>query len=123
MTPIAHGRTLREHLELSMPTPSAAQRLMAHAHHPIYIPFDATDEPLAECVGEDRHLRAYCECGEVTSFDADAWLMRGLAFLSMSEFSGRLRCPCGRRQARFVVWPGSLRESGLKMRAASALYE
>jgi hypothetical protein len=106
-----------------MPTPSASQRPTTHAFGPIFIPFDANDEPLAECVGEDRHLRAFCACGEVSSFDAEAWLLRGLAFLSMSEFSGRLRCPCGRRHARFEVWPGSLKESGLKMRSASALYE
>lgn len=106
-----------------MAAPNASRRATTHARQPIYIPFDASGEPLADCVGEDRHLRAYCACGEVTSFDAEAWLLRGLAFLRMSEFSGRLRCPCGNRHARFEVWPGSLEESGLRMRSASALYE
>jgi len=105
-----------------MPPSDAHQRATTHARTPVLIPFEADLETLAECVGPDRHLRTICGCGEMAEFDAAAWLERRLGDLSMVNFTDRLRCPCGRRQGRFEVWPGPPGRSGLKARSAASLY-
>lgn len=107
-----------------MSAPNARPRAMRHAPSPtIFVPFDVEDETLAECVGPDRHLQTLCACGDQSAFDPEVWIARGLGRLPMTSFSGRLRCPCGRRHAQFQVWPGTLAEGGLKVRSAAALYD
>lgn len=107
-----------------MPAPSARQRPPTHAcTAPVYIMFDVEDETLAECCGPDRHLRTRCACGAVAGFDPEAWIARKLGWRLVASFSGSLRCPCGRRHARFEVWPGTLAQSGLKIRSAAELYD
>lgn len=96
------------------------------AHAPIasvFVPYDADSDTLAQTVGQGRHLRVICRCGEVAGFDASAWLDRGLSFKRLADFSGQLRCPCGGRLGRFEVWPGSLAQSGLVVRSAASLYD
>ena len=105
-----------------MSTPNAKPRATAHACPTVLIPFEADLETLAECVGPDRHLRTICGCGEMVEFDATAWLDRRLGDVSMINFTDRLRCPCGRRQGHFEVWPGPPGRSGLKTRSAASLY-
>jgi hypothetical protein len=107
-----------------MATPNADERLTTHApSQPIYLPYAVDYEQLAETTGPDRHLRTICACGDVAEFDPEAWLARGLGARMVVEFSGSLRCPCGRRHARFEVWPGPLGSSGLPVRSASSLYD
>jgi hypothetical protein len=106
-----------------MPPPTANPRATSHAWTSVHIPFDADIETLAECVGPDRHLRTICGCGEMAEFDATAWLDRRLGDFSMVNFTDRLRCPCGRRQGRFEVWPGPAGCSGLTTRSAASLYD
>jgi len=103
---------------------TAGRGLTTHAPaRPIYLPQEADTETLAEATGDDRHLRTYCACGEVAALDVDAWLARGLGFKAVVEFSGSLRCPCGRRHARFEIWPGALSEACIKIRSAASLYD
>jgi len=107
-----------------MPPQTASRGLSPYAStRPVYLPHDVDEETLAEATGPNRHLRTYCACGDVAALDADAWLERGLGFKAVVEFSGSLRCPCGRRQARFEVWPGSLSEACIKVRSAASLYD
>lgn len=105
-----------------MSTLSAGQRATTHVCREVLIPFEADIETLAECVGPDRHLRTVCHCGEKAEFDPEAWIHRGLGYLSIANFSDRLRCPCGSRQGVFEVWPGPAGRSGLPMRSAASLY-
>lgn len=106
-----------------MPSPAAISRATPHACTSVLIPFEADIETLAECVAPDRHLRTICGCGEMAEFDATAWLERRLGDFSIVNFTDRLRCPCGRRQGRFEVWPGPAGCSGLKTRFAASLYD
>jgi len=89
----------------------------------IYVPCDVDNLTLAEAVGDNRHLRTFCACGDIAGLDVSAWLARGLGFKAVTDFSGSLRCPCGRRTARFEMWPRALTEAGIKIRSAAALYE
>jgi hypothetical protein len=103
---------------------NAHGRLTTHAcAPPIYLPYEVDYEQLAETVGYDRHLRTICACGAVAEFDPEAWLARGLGARMVAEFSGSLRCPCGRRHARFEVWPGPPGSSGFVIRSAASLYD
>lgn len=90
---------------------------------PIYVPCDVDGLTLAETASEGRHLRTLCGCGDVAGLDVSAWLARGLGFKPVTDFSGSLRCPCGRRSARFEVWPGDLLTAGIKVRFAASLYD
>jgi hypothetical protein len=106
-----------------MPSPNAPRRATPHVCADVLVPFEVDIETLAECVSPDRHLRTICGCGEMAEFDATAWLDRRLGEFSMVNFTDRLRCPCGRRQGRFEVWPGPAGRSGLKTRSAASLYD
>ena len=107
-----------------MPASSATTRLPAHVSITPDAPlFSVEDETLAQCQGGDRHLRTRCACGAVAGFDPEAWMARRLGERQVASFSGSLRCPCGRRHARFEVWPGTLAQSGLKVRSAAELYD
>lgn len=106
-----------------MPALSAIPRLPTHVPPPPDLGRAAGDMILADYHGPDRHLRTVCACGVIAAFDPDAWLARRLGWRPIQSFSGSLRCPCGRRHARFEVWPGPLAQSGLKRRAASELYD
>lgn len=106
-----------------MPAPSAMPRLPTHVPLRSDLHRAAGDRTLAECHGPDRRLRTVCACGVVAGLNPEAWLTRRLGWRPVRSFSGSLRCPCGRRHARFEVWPGPLARSGLKVRAASELYD
>lgn len=102
----------------------AAARAPTHApSRPLFAPEGAEAFTLAEAMAPGRHIETLCRCGERAEFDARSWLDRGLGFLPLQEFSGRLRCRCGGRQAYFEVWPGELGTSGLKVRSAAELYD
>lgn len=98
----------------------------APAHAPprqLFVPEGPETFTLAKAAAPGRHIETLCRCGERAEFDARAWLDRGLGFQMLQDFSGRLRCRCGARQARFEVWPGELGTSGLKVRSAAELYD
>jgi hypothetical protein len=96
----------------------------AHAPpRPLFVPESAETFTLAEAVAPGQHIETLCRCGERAEFDARAWMDRGLGFQMLQDFSGRLRCRCGGRQAWFEVWPGEPGTSGLKVRSAAELYD
>lgn len=90
---------------------------------PLFVPEGAAGFTLAEATAPGQHIETLCPCGERAEFDARAWMDRGLGFQSLQDFSGRLRCRCGGRQAWFEVWPGEPGTSGLKVRSAAELYD
>jgi len=90
---------------------------------PLFVPEGAEAFTLAEATAPGQHIETLCRCGERAEFDASAWLQRGLGFQPLQDFSGRLRCRCGGRQAYFEVWPGEPGTSGLKVRSAAELYD
>lgn len=90
---------------------------------PLFVPEGAEAFTLAEAMAPGRHIETLCLCGERAEFDARAWMQRGLGLHPLQDFSGRLRCRCGGRQAWFEVWPGDPGTSGLKIRSAAELYD
>jgi hypothetical protein len=102
----------------------ALARAPTHAPGPqLFVPEGAEGFTLAQAVAPGQHIETLCLCGERAEFDARAWLDRGLGFQALQDFSGRLRCRCGGRQAWFEVWPGEPGTSGLKVRSAAELYD
>jgi hypothetical protein len=102
----------------------AFARAPTHApSRPLFVPESAQAFTLAEAMAPGQHIEILCLCGERAEFDAQPWLDRGLGFQWLQEFSGRLRCRCGGRQAYFEVWPGEPGTSGLKVRSAAELYD
>lgn len=107
-----------------MTDPRAPARAPIHARAAqLFAPESAEGFTLAQAVAPDQHIETLCLCGERTEFDPRAWLDRGLGFQALQDFSGRLRCRCGGRQAWFEVWPGQPGTSGLKVRSAAELYD
>lgn len=90
---------------------------------PLFVPEGAAGFTLAQAMAPGQHIETLCPCGERAEFDARAWMDRGLGFQALQDFSGRLRCRCGGRQAWFEVWPGEPGTSGLKVRSAAELYD
>ena len=107
-----------------MPTSRAISRAPTRApSRPLFVPESAQGFTLEQAMEPGQHIETLCPCGERAEFDARSWMDRGLGFHPLQEFSGRLRCRCGSRQAYFEVWPGEPGTSGLKVRSATELYD
>jgi hypothetical protein len=66
--------------------------------------------PLAHGIGDDRHVRAACDCGAMAVIDTAMWIAEGCAGLKLSSFEERVRCgACGARRVPLQVWYGKVR--------------